>query len=114
MRDIIAEDALNVFCNTSEFAETVTYMPRSGALRSIVAVVMREEITLIAEDGGQANAPVWRVHVHNSETTGISSTELNMGGDKISFSPRDGQQPIAKVIQRLLLQDHGMLVLECR
>lgn len=114
LKDMMAEDALNVFCNVSDFAETVVYYPRSGTPRSIDAVVIRDQITAVAEDGNQTNLATWRVHVANDTTLGISSTELDTGGDMISLSPRDGQQPKRKSILQLLLQDNAMLVLECR
>lgn len=115
---MIAEDALNVFCNTSDFAETVVYYPRSSngcnPIRSIDAIVIREQIEVVTEDANTTNLPVWQVFVANNTTLGISSTQLDMGGDMISFSPRDGQTPVKKTILRILSQDNGMLELECR
>lgn len=114
LRDIIAEDALTVFCNTNDFAETVVYYPRRGASRSIDVVIEREPAQPVAEDLGSHNIPIWRVHVANDATSGIASTELNLGGDQIALSPRDGQTPVKKSITQILLQDHGMLVLQCQ
>jgi hypothetical protein len=114
LHDLIESDAATVFCNTNDFAETVTYYPRGGGSRSINAVVSREQIATFGPDGGQINLPSFQVHVANSATTGISSSELNMGGDEIELPPRDGKTAVRKQIMQLLIQDHGMLVLECQ
>jgi hypothetical protein len=114
LHDLIASDAATVFCNVSDFAEAVTYIQKDGWERCINAVVERVQYQALAEDGGQVVLATWQVHVANDSELGISSTELNLGGDKISFPPRDGQEAVSKTVLQLLTQDHGMLVLECR
>ncbi len=115
LHDLIATDAATVFCNVDDFAEAITYYPRGQLIgREINAVVAREQITALTEDGGQVVLPVWQIHVANDESLGVSSTELNLGGDKFAFPPRDGQAAVSKTITQLLIQDNGMLVLECR
>lgn len=120
LRTTIATDAYTVFTSTDDFAEEVTYIPHqyfeaaTPTNRTINAVVIREDLTAYGEDGSEANSPVWQVHVANDSTYGISSTELDLGGDAISLPPRDGQSAETRYITRLLLQDNGMLVLECR
>jgi hypothetical protein len=119
LRDSITADAAAVFCNTDDFAESVTYVPHrfygqeARASRTINAVVLREQITVIGEDGDTVS-PIWQIHVANSSTLGISSSELDLGGDAITFPPRDGKTDERRQITQLILQDHGMLVLECR
>lgn len=119
LKDQLATDAISVFCNTDDFAETVTYYPHryynetARAAREIKAVVLRESITVLAEDGDTV-APVWQVHVANNATTGISSEELDIGGDQISLPPREGDTAERRTITRLMEHDPGMLVLECR
>lgn len=118
LRSMIESDADDVFLNTDDFAETVTYYPRTStatanASRSISAVVFRNAVEQVSENGS-AVLPVWQVHVANSSTTGISSTELDTGGDQIAFPPRDGETAKRKSVIYLVSQDHGMLVLQCR
>lgn len=119
LHDVILSDASTVFTSTDDFAEVVTYYPwqKFGEVaptpRSINAVVLREQAAVIGEDGDTV-APVWQVHVSNDATLGISSAELNLGGDQIELPPRDGKTAIKRTITQLLIQDHGMLVLECR
>lgn len=113
MHDTILADGLSVFCNADDFAEPVVYYKRSGEARSINAVVIREALAILPEDG-DAVTPVFEIHVHNSESTGISSDELNLGGDSLSFAVRAGQDASRRTITKLLGHDEGMLVLECR
>jgi hypothetical protein len=120
LNDAIESDASRVFTSTSDFAEAVTYKPlrkqgdTRAATRSINAVVFRESLLGVTEDGGETVAPMFEVHVCNSATLGISSTELDCGGDQISFPVRPGMSASYRAIIRLITQDEGMLVLECR
>jgi hypothetical protein len=119
LRDQIASDALSVFLVVDDFAEVVTYYPHrfygtaAREPRQIKAVVMREQTTAFNEDV-VTNLPVYQIHVANDATHGISSEELDTGGDQIELPPRDGETPQRKSITQLITQDHGMLVLECR
>lgn len=120
LRDTIAEDAATVFCNADDFAEIVTYYPHryfgeeSRENRVIIAVVEREQLQSFSEDAGESVTPIFRVHVANSSTLGISSDEIDLGGDKIGLPPRDGKTAVIKSITQLLTQDNGMLVLQCQ
>lgn len=117
---MITDDATAVFLNTDEFAEAVTYYPHihpgqaTRASRSISAVVEREQIQAVGQDGNATVLPLWMVHVANDSTNGIASDELDTGGDQIGFPPRDGETAERRTITRLITQDHGMLVVECR
>lgn len=119
LHDMIAADAVTVFTSTDDFAEVITYHPHrfygeaARESRSINAVVLREQIQVLTQDGDTV-APVWQIHVANSNTTGISSAELDLGGDQLEFPPRDGKTAERRTITQLVIQDHGMLVLECR
>ena len=114
LRDTITSDALTVFCNPSEFAEQVTYYPRGGGeSRTIEAVVFRESIEPYAEDE-VTSLDVFQIHVANDAVDGISSNEIDTGGDAIDVAPRDGKSVVRKRITRILTQDQGMLVLEVR
>jgi hypothetical protein len=113
LHDTIESDAINVFCNSDDFAESVTYYPRSGLSRCIKAVVFREQLAILPEDGDNV-VPIFEVHVINTCTEGISSDELNLGGDMMEFAVRIGQQVQRRSITKLLGHDEGMLILECR
>ena len=117
LRDQIAADGESLFIETNDFAEAVTYHPynfhgeTTRADRSISAVVIRDEAGV--DDNGNILF-VYEVHVANDVTLGITSDELDLGGDALSFPPRDGEAAERFNIARILSQDHGMLVLECR
>jgi hypothetical protein len=119
LRDAITADAATVFCNVSDFAEAVVYHPHRFVTdslrpsRTINAVVIREQVAAYQNDV-ETILPVFEVHVANDAVTGISSEELDTGGDQIEFPARDGQTAERRTIVRLTTQDHGMLVLECR
>lgn len=119
LHDMIAADAVTVFTSTDDFAEDVTYRPHrhygeaARDSRSIKAVVFREAIQVITQDGDTV-APVWQIHVANDPVNGIASDELDLGGDSLDFPPRDGQPAQTRTITQLIGQDHGMLIVECR
>lgn len=119
LHDMIQADARTVFTSTDDFAEVVIYHPRqrfgesAPIPRSINAVVIRQQIQTMTEDGDTVS-PMWEVHVDNSGTYGISSSELDLGGDQIELPPRDYKTAERRTITQLTIQDHGMLVLECR
>jgi hypothetical protein len=113
LHDMIQQDAVTVFCNLNDFAETAVYYPHTGDARTINVVNVREALALSGEDNDNV-IPLFEIHVANNETTGILSSELNLGGDMIEFSLRVGKAVSKRSITKLLSHDEGMLVLECR
>lgn len=113
LHDTIQADAVNVFCNANDFAESATYYKRGGSARTISAVVVRESFAVNPDDG-KTITPVFEVHVSNDDTLGIASSEINIGGDMIGFAVRVGQPASRRSITRILGHDEGMLILECR
>jgi hypothetical protein len=113
LHDMIQADSISVFCNTSDFAETATYYPRGGQGRPVNVVIIRDALALVPEDGDVVT-PVSEIHVSASGTYGITSEELDIGGDSIGFEYRIGRDTRQRTITRLIGHDEGMLVLECR
>lgn len=113
LKDMIQADSLNVFINDDEFAESVIYRTRAGGSRTINAVVMRQAVGDSEESGG-ASIPFFEVHVANNVTYGITSTEINLGGDTIDIAVRPGLTASARAIIAIVEQDEGMLVLQCQ
>jgi hypothetical protein len=113
LHDTIIEDANKVFANPQDFAESIVYYKRNGRSRKINAVVIREALAILPEDGDTVT-PVFEIHVANDIVEGISSEELNLGGDMIAFAVRVGQAVERREIIRLLGHDEGMLYLQCR
>lgn len=104
----IISDALTVFCNTDDFAETVLY----NGTRPISAIVTRDAWVTDGESGKET--PAFEVQVANNATNGISSSEIKPMKDTITFDVRLGQTATARTIYRIISHDEGMLVLECR
>ena len=118
LADRIVTDAASVFLNSDHFAEDVTYHPHrfhTAAVReprSIKAVVIRNQVSVFNPD--EQILTEFEVRVANNSTTGISSAELDTGGDQIALPPRIGETPVKKSVQYLTEHDEGMLVLICR
>jgi len=113
LSDMIEQDAKAVFCNPNDFAEAVTYYKENGKARHINAVVIRDALAILPEDGDTIT-PVFEVHVANDVDEGIASDELNLGGDQIAFPVRVGKPPERRSVIRLIEHDNGMIRLECR
>lgn len=109
----IVTDATTVFTSTDDFAEPVTYYPVGGGSRSINAVVIREPYETVSEVS-DISTPAWQVHVANSASAGIASTEIDTGGDEIGLPFHEGQAATRRPIVSIVHQDAGMLVLELR
>ena len=94
---------------TRQFGESVTYHPDVGDDRTIdYAIVERDGPGLIGEYG----TPVYQavIRVKNDSTTGISATEIDTGGDELSFPLRRGETPVTrKSIVKVLGTDNGLV-----
>ena len=116
LKDMILADSVNVFINSSEFAESVIYKTSPGkptpVTRTINAVVIRQAVGESEETG--TSVPFFEVHVANNLTVGISSTEIDLGGDTIDIPVRPGMTASARAIVSIIDQDEGMLVLQCQ
>lgn len=116
----IQSDATTVFLQTDDFAETVTYHAHQGMGasapfgRSISANVVREAAAELGDGGEPVILPTWTITVANNSTDGISSDELDVGGDQIAIAPRVGETAVRKSIIRLISHDAGMVVVEVR
>ena len=98
---------------TDTFAESVTYYPKAGGSRAISAVVTRQQPAEV--DGApHGHAPKLSVHVINDATTGISSAELDTGGDEINVAVRTGDTATRRRITKIISIDAGMMELELR
>lgn len=112
----IITDAGSVFLNSDHFAESVTYYPHrfgtAATPRVIKAVVTRNQVAVFDPD--QQIIPEFEVRVANDVTTGITSEEVNTGGDMIKLPVRIGETALKRSVQYMTEHDEGMLVLICR
>jgi len=103
---------IEVFLTT--FGEAVTYVPRSGDERGILAIVDRETAVVDA----RVARPQIRVTVANRATStdddeigGIGSTEINAGGDGVRLARRVGDAAELLTITEITEQDGEMMEL---
>ena len=95
------------------FGETVVYWPRTGGSREITAIVGRDRPDDL--DGvPHGQAPRLTINVANDETDGISSSEVDKGGDKVELAVKIGETAQQRRITKILYQDAGMMKLELR
>jgi len=113
LHDMIQADASTVFCNVNDFAEPATYYAFHGSARDIMVIIDREAFAVFGPDGDTV-LPAFAVKAVNSSSLGISSEELNCGGDAIAFPIRIGQSVSKRSVIRIIEHDEGMLILECR
>ena len=97
----------------SAFGEPVTYYPSGGGSRAIAADIIRDPPVRF-EGTSRAYAPFMVVSVANDATTGISSSEIDKGGDKIDLPVKKGEIAQKRPLVQILTQDAGMLRLEVR
>ncbi len=93
------------------FGEAVTYYPKGGSSRDIVAVVDRNPVAGI-NGVPHGNTAKLIVRVKNDSDDGISSSEIEIGGDKINLSVRIGKTATKKRITAIQWHDVGMMYLE--
>jgi hypothetical protein len=115
----IETDVQKVFLRTDDFAEQVTYYPRVGfggtaTSRSIKAVIIRNQIAASSADGGEVIVTTFEVHVENSSTNGIASSEIDTGGDQIGIASRIGGTVKRRAIVMVEDHDDGMITLQCQ
>jgi len=96
--------------------EELVYKPRSGGSRTILGIVDREAPRAMAESPEGVPAYSMTIVLVNqaapSESDGvggISSAELDTGGDKITVALRIGGDAKDRPIAEILGQDEGML-----
>lgn len=111
---LLLADAANVFAG-GEFGESAVYTKtRTGATRTINVLVDRQ----LPQVYQGVPAPLMIVRVPNSSTTGISSTEIDFGADKLTVALNLGETPRAFHIHKpddgQPWQDAGMLRLELK
>ena len=113
------DDANVVFTDTDTFGETIRYIPSQASIsegrtaRTINAVVIRD---LPQAQLGTPNdvRPKMVIHVSNDPVNGISSSEVDLGGDKVEVAYRIGTpvQQYNFALSTGETHDAGMLTLE--
>lgn len=94
---------------TRQFGETIVYYPRDGSDgRPVQAKVSRNTLEIIQETG-DITSQALVVMVENDSCRGISSDEIDTGGDEIAVALRDGLPTQRRAIARVLGDHAGLL-----
>jgi len=105
-KEQLNNDAVLVFLNTREFAETVTYTAKGAAAKSIPALVTRQPISRAGEDAGRTLLNQVEIEIANDAENGVLS--VNKGGDTVSLPDRVGGTDITWRVVDIIGQDEGM------
>ena len=81
--------------------------------RQITALVNRQPVDDLG-DMPKGTAPRLTINVRNDATYGISSSEIDLGRDKVSVPVRIGEAAQERKLSKILSQDAGMMVVELR
>lgn len=99
---------------TRQFGEYVTYYPRDGSDgRRVKAMVERGTLEIIAETGDVTSQAII-VRVENDDRCGISSDEVDTGGDEIEVALRIGVTAQRRAIVRVLNDNAGLVRVLCQ
>ncbi len=97
----------------ANFSESITYVPASGDERTIDALIDRR-IPPQPVPPGRGVRSFLLVSVANNSTTGISSAEIDTGGDTLRLAKRLGETATTVGIAKIVSHDNGMMTLEVR
>ena len=100
------DDAVNVFLNTDEFAESLVYTPYAGTPVTIKAIIVRERIDPGSEDHGRILQNQSEIYIANDADEGITS--VDKGRDKVSFPKLVGGTAVDWSVVDVLSKDDGM------
>ena len=105
----------------AEWGDEIIYRPAGGTARTILAVIDRNPPAGISESPSGGIGKSITIDVANRATSvdddeygGISSDEVDTGGDKVDVALRIGLTAQSRMISRVLSQDAGMMQLEVR
>jgi len=82
-KDQMAADAANIFLNTDEFAESISYTPYGGAAKTIKAIVTRNRISPDSQEQGRVLINQVEIQIANDVTNGIAT--VTKGQDTVSL-----------------------------
>lgn len=113
--EVMAIDA-EAFVDTDAFGESVTYTrsaKNGGTTRTIKAVIDRNPPEKISATITTGNKKMYVVVVRNDSTYGISSSQIDLGGDTLTFAAEKiGGDDVTIIIKKIRHQDAAMLTLE--
>lgn len=104
LKDQIKQDGIDVFLNSGEFAEEITYAYDTGS-KVIKAIVVRYELAPAEENINRSLKKQAEVFIANDDITGVSV--INKSDDRITLKDTQGVDHEAR-INDLINSDDGM------
>jgi len=95
-------------------AKTITYLPRGGGSRNIEAIIEYPGPGAIGGMASSGSRPIMDIYIENSSTSGISSAEVDTGGDKLDVPLRFGLTAARVRITRIVAQDKAVLHIQAQ
>lgn len=96
---------VNIFLNSDEFAEEITYTPNGGSPITINAIVTRSRLDPAEEDGGRILQNQCEIQIANDATDGVTS--VDKGNDMVSLPAVVGGDSVEWVVIDILEADEG-------
>ena len=93
--------------------ETISYLPAGGGSRSISALLEYPGPGPVDGLAG-GSRPIVDIFVKNDSASGIASSEINTGGDKIQLPQRIGLTARTVSIMRIIAHDKSIMHLRCQ
>lgn len=104
-KDQLADDMANVFLNSDECAEEVTYKPGGTGGVTIKAIVDRGQLQPDTETGRTFGQDI-RISIARHETLGVMEVAKN--SDKVSLHLVIGGSAVDMIVADIISQDEGM------
>lgn len=100
-------DAINVFLNSDECAESISYTPNGGSAKTIKAVINRERLNQQGQDQGRTVTKECEIQIANDATYGVTS--VSKGNDTVSFPVyNEGGTNVTWRVIEVISKDEGM------
>ncbi len=102
----LLDDARNVFLNTAELAEEITYVPLDESARHIKAIVIRERPDTGLQDSGRTLQTQVELYILNDKDLGVK--RVSKGEDKVILPVEVDGEPIEWRIVDIILKDEAL------
>ena len=94
----------------SQYGESVTYHFAGGGTRTVNAIIERSP-PAVYDAAGNVVMPSFVIRFHNDATLGVLSSEVNTGGDQVSFLSKLGDKvPVKRSVLVMQSQGGGVVV----
>lgn len=101
----ISKDSKNIFLNSDEFAEEITYTPLVGSAKTIKAIVVQQGLEPGSENISRSLRNRAEVYIANDAIEGV--TLIDKRDDKITLNDIEGTSREAR-INEILHKDEGI------